>query len=96
MDSVKQTAGIVRIGTGMPGPGRPRGVPNKWTKGARAALQMAFDKIGGVDALADWGRKNPEMFYALYARLAATEPPNAILDVELESRQPPRAGLESG
>lgn len=70
-----------RVGDGTPGPGRPRGVPNRWTRGARAALQMAFDKMGGVDALAQWGRENPDMFYALYARLATSEPPCAVLDV---------------
>jgi len=85
MEDVRKSLTIARIGTGLPGPGRPRGVPNKWTRGARAALQMAFERMGGVDALAEWGRQNPEMFYALYARLATSEPPAALLTVEESS-----------
>ncbi len=90
MEDVRKTPEIVRIGTGLPGPGRPRGLQNKWTRGARAAMQMAFDEMGGVDALAEWGRKNPELFYPLYARLANSEPPQAVLDVVLDTTVDPR------
>ena len=82
MSDVRQTAEILRIGTGLPGPGRPRGLPNKWNRGARAALQMAFDRLGGVDGLVAWGRKNPGDFYRLYSRLASAEPAFAVFDIE--------------
>lgn len=63
-----------RFAPGNPGgPGRVAGVPNKWTRGARAAMQLAFERMGGVEALAQWGRSNPDQFYTLYARLATTE-----------------------
>jgi hypothetical protein len=36
-------------------------------------MQLAFERMGGVEALADWGRRNPDLFYTLYARLATSE-----------------------
>jgi len=73
------------VGDGTPGPGRPRGTPNRWT--AEPALQMAFDRLGGVDGLVEWGRKNPADFYRLYARLATSEPAYAVLEAEPEIRE---------
>lgn len=54
-------------------PGRPKGSQNRLTKGAKEALQLAFEGIGGVDALVAWAKKNPTPFYQLYARLIPTE-----------------------
>lgn len=56
-----------------PGPGRPRGIPNKITASAREAFQIAFDGIGGADALRDWAKKNPDKFYPIYAKLIPVE-----------------------
>ena len=58
-----------RIGQGAPGPGRPRGTRNKLTLAAKEALEYAFAKIGGQDALAAWAKKNPTEFYKLFAKL---------------------------
>lgn len=66
----KQTA---KIGQGKPGPGRPRGSPNKLTKAAREAFELAFDQLGSVDALVKWARANQSEFYRLYARLIPME-----------------------
>ena len=52
---------------------------------------MAFDRMGGVDALAEWGRKNPDMFYALFARLASSEPPRVVLDIDPADSLPGRS-----
>lgn len=55
-----------------PGPGRPKGVPNKSTIAAKEAFQLAFDKMGGWERLAAWAmedRDNMKEFYKLYARL---------------------------
>jgi hypothetical protein len=49
--------------------GRPRGVPNKTTASAREAFQLAFDGLGGFQALRDWAKKNPTEFFKLYSRL---------------------------
>lgn len=35
------------VGSGAPGPGRPKGVPNKATKTIRDAVMQAFDEVGG-------------------------------------------------
>jgi hypothetical protein len=55
------------------GKGRVKGTPNRMTRAAKEAFGIAFDKLGGVKALATWARKNPGEFYKLYARLIPTE-----------------------
>lgn len=49
--------------------GRPKGIPNKFNIAARDAFAMAFDKLGGTEALAEWALDNQSDFYKLYARL---------------------------
>ena len=36
---------------------------------ARDSFQQAFEKIGGVDALAEWASKSPTEFFRLFTRL---------------------------
>lgn len=55
------------------GKGRKAGVPNKFTKSAREAFQLAFDETGGFASLSEWARKNQTEFYKLYARLIPVE-----------------------
>ena len=55
------------------GKGRPKGIPNRLTKSAREAFQLAFDQMGGGPKLAEWAKKNPTEFYKLYARLIPVE-----------------------
>ena len=60
------------VGDGTPGPGRPKGVPNKSTIAAKTAFQMAFDKLGGWERLAEWAgsdNDNLKEFYKLYSKL---------------------------
>lgn len=52
-----------------PGPGRPKGVPNKFSGLAKENIVAVFDKIGGIDAMAVWAMENQSEFYKLYARL---------------------------
>ncbi len=56
-----------------PGPGRPAGLPNKLTVAAKQAFSLAFEGIGGVEALIEWGKENKSAFYTLYARLIPQE-----------------------
>lgn len=49
--------------------GRQKGTPNRTTATARDAMQLAFEGIGGVDALTTWAKKNQTEFFKLYARL---------------------------
>jgi hypothetical protein len=61
------------VGDGTPGPGRPKGLPNKFTVAAKQAFSLAFEGLGGVDALIEWGKENRSAFYTLYARLIPME-----------------------
>src|SRR5882757_2746260 len=73
-EAVKKTEGNVDFGNlPGPGPGRPLGVPNKMTVAAKQAFSLAFEGLGGVDALIEWGKENKSTFYTLYARLIPTE-----------------------
>lgn len=52
--------------------GRPKGVPNKLTTTAKAAIQQAFEELGGVQALVEWANTSPATkgtFYQLYGKL---------------------------
>ena len=53
---VKQTAGI---GKGTPGPGRPKGVPNKATTTAKEAIALAAEGLGGAPRLIAWAKEDP-------------------------------------
>lgn len=53
--------------------GRPKGSQNKFTRSVREAFQLAFEELGGVPALVQWGRENPTDFYKLLARLIPVE-----------------------
>jgi len=56
-------------------PGRPRGSRNRFTN-LRKAFLVAFEEIGGQEALARWARqsKNKGEFYRMLARMLPREP----------------------
>lgn len=43
--------------------GRNKSTPNKMTASARAAIELAFEGMGGVQALTTWAEGNPTEFY---------------------------------
>jgi hypothetical protein len=51
------------------GGGSRKGIPNKLTTAAKEAFELAFDELGGAEALAVWARSHRGEFYKLYARL---------------------------
>ncbi len=53
--------------------GRKKGTPNKSTAAVKAALEEAFEKMGGVPALLRWGKSDPAEFYKLWAKLLPTQ-----------------------
>ncbi len=57
--------------------GRQKGTPNKTTANVKAALLEAFDLMGGIPALSEWGKDNPTEFYALWGKLIPQEVKNA-------------------
>lgn len=64
--TVKQTP---KIGKGKPGPGRPKGVPNKVNKAVRELVVEALNEIGGKDWLVTLARDDPKTFCALIGRV---------------------------
>lgn len=58
--------------------GRKKGTPNKITVGAKAAIEAAFDGIGGVPALVKWSEANRSLFYSkIWIKILPTEIKNA-------------------
>jgi hypothetical protein len=53
--------------------GRTKGLPNKLTAEMKATLVKAFDGIGGVKKLIEWGTNHPGEFYRLWIKLLPTE-----------------------
>jgi hypothetical protein len=52
------------------GAGRKPGVPNKETAACKEAIELAFEGLGGVDALTQWARREPGLFYTrIWTRL---------------------------
>jgi hypothetical protein len=49
-----------KITGGKPGPGRPKGSPNKVAKEAKEAIAEAAAALGGSERLADWAKESPE------------------------------------
>lgn len=49
--------------------GRKPGQRNRLTAGAKEALEHAFLQLGGVPALVQWGKENPDGFYPLWGKL---------------------------
>ena len=58
--------------------GRQKGVPNKLTYGGRAAIQDAFEKMGGVQGLLSWGQENPSEFYKLWGQKLVSNAPQDL------------------
>lgn len=52
---------------------RPIGSLNESTLKAKEAFNLAFNKLGGVDELVTWAKKNPTDFYKIYGRLIPTD-----------------------
>ena len=55
------------------GKGRPKGVPNKSTIAVKQALIDAFDRIGGVAKLVEYGKAEPGEFYKLWVKVLPLE-----------------------
>jgi len=54
---------------GNAGKGRPKGSPNKTTALAKQAIAEAFDKLGGVEALVNWAKSDPDYRKVFYSQI---------------------------
>lgn len=74
--------------------GRTKGTPNKVTADQRAAIHEAFEKLGGVTALKQWGEKDQAGFYRLWGSIIpkAIEGPGddgeLVIRVKIEEGRP--------
>lgn len=66
---VKETTKKRRVGDGTPGPGRPKGIPNKNTTALKEMILGALDKSGGVDYLVRQAQENPGPFLSLVGKV---------------------------
>lgn len=57
------------IGSGKPGPGRPKGSLNKTTKAAKEAIAQAFEDMGGIAALVAWADQNDDHRKVFYSQI---------------------------
>lgn len=66
----KQTSGI---GKGTPGPGRPKGVPNRTTALLKDAILKAAEEAGGDDGMVGYlvvqAKTNPQSFLPLLGKV---------------------------
>lgn len=72
MDSKQVESGNKRLPPNA-GKGRKPGSVNKTTAAVKETLMAAFDGVGGLEALIEWGKANPTPFYQTWAKLLPTE-----------------------
>lgn len=53
--------------------GRKKGSVNKTTTAVKEALISAFEELGGVPSLVEWGRLNETEFYKLWVKVLPQE-----------------------
>ena len=57
------------IGSGKPGPGRPKGSLNKTTAAIKEMVVQALDEAGGVEYLRNQAATNPTAFLTLVGKV---------------------------
>ena len=76
---VKETVKNLRPGDGTPGPGRPKGVPNKTTALLKDAVLKAAETDGGgepdglLNYLVAQAKQNPAPFMTLLGKVLPTQ-----------------------
>lgn len=70
---VKKTAENPKPFAGKPGPGRPKGAPNKLTMAVKDMVLAALDKAGGVNYLVQQAQENPTAFMTLVGKIIPTQ-----------------------
>jgi hypothetical protein len=52
-----------------PGPGRPKGSPNKTTSLAKSVISGAADELGGMERLVKWAKENPKNEFSFWTTI---------------------------
>lgn len=58
-----------KITGGKPGPGRPKGSPNKVAKAAKEVIAEAAERLGGVDRVVVWAKEDPKNESAFWSTI---------------------------
>lgn len=58
-----------KITGGKPGPGRPKGSPNKVTAAAKDAIAQAAEQLGGTNRIVEWAKEDPLNERAFWATI---------------------------
>lgn len=69
MPAHKKTLENGVIGRGLPGPGRPKGKPNKLTRDVKEMVLTALNDAGGAEYLRKQADANPSAFLTLVGKL---------------------------
>ena len=56
-----------------PGPGRPKGVPNKVTTDIREMIKASLQGVGGIEYLKRQADENPQAYMALIGKVVPKE-----------------------
>jgi hypothetical protein len=63
---------------GQPGPGRPKGMPNKSTTAIKEMLLASLDSVGGQDYFKRQAEENPNAYMSLIGKIIPSEVKNQI------------------
>jgi hypothetical protein len=63
---------------GQPGPGRPKGVPNKSTAAIKDMLLASLDQVGGQAYFKQQAIENPNAYMSLIGKIIPAEVKNQI------------------
>jgi hypothetical protein len=58
-----------KVGDGTPGPGRPKGIPNKLSGDVKNMILAALEGAGGVNYLKEQAQSNPTAFMTLVGKV---------------------------
>lgn len=58
-----------KLFAGKPGPGRPKGLPNKTTTQVKEMVLSALDQVGGINYLVMQATENPNAFLTLVGKV---------------------------
>ena len=90
---VKKTTEKRKVGDGTPGPGRPKGVPNKNTTKLKDAILQAAENAGGKDGLVGYLTKladeNQTAFAGLLGKVLPMQvagDPDAPVEIRITRR----------
>ena len=58
-----------KITGGKPGPGRPKGSPNKVSAAAKEVIAEAASRLGGVDRVVAWAQEDAKNEHAFWSSI---------------------------